>query len=390
MEILFLTTIIFSQNCNGGEVASQCFIEALKKLGHSVTVVGYLRKGDKLEQNPQEFLVVGERYTETLKANKFYVLLWLALSFWKHLPYSSTKYYSRAYIDVVKQLIFTKKYDAIVIEHAQLGWIENFLTLPIPKIFIAQNIEYEIYEHRWQNTKNLMLKIIYKREAILTKYQEEQLSKACQTIWTLTDRDNKYFSEINDSNKTRTLAIAPDFAKLEAHTFRKCFDIGILGSWTWEANKEGLKWFLESVYPYLPVHLSIYVAGKGADWLHGKYPNIYYCGVVPNAQQFLSQAKVVAIPTLSGSGIQIKTLEAIASGSWIVATPVALRGISHPPPTVTAAETATDFASSIVSSVNLPHNQKAWEQTKNWYAKRRNQFLKDLAAATTNICLLKV
>lgn len=30
MRILFLTTIILSKNCNGGEVASQCFIDALK------------------------------------------------------------------------------------------------------------------------------------------------------------------------------------------------------------------------------------------------------------------------------------------------------------------------------------------------------------------------
>jgi hypothetical protein len=48
----------------------------------------------------------------------------------------------------------------------------------------------------------------------------------------------------------------------------------------------------------------------------------------------MAQAKVVAIPTLSGGGIQIKTLDAIASGSAIVATPVALRGISDPPATV--------------------------------------------------------
>lgn len=49
MNILFLTTIILSKHCNGGEVASQCFIDSLRQSGHNISVVGYLRKGDILE-----------------------------------------------------------------------------------------------------------------------------------------------------------------------------------------------------------------------------------------------------------------------------------------------------------------------------------------------------
>ena len=115
----------------------------------------------------------------------------------------------------------------------------------------------------------------------------------------------------------------------------------------------------------MPTNLSIHVAGKGADWLDGKYPNIIYCGVVPDAQEFMAFSRVVAIPTLSGGGIQIKTLDAITSGSFIVATTVGLRGISHPPSTVKIADNPEEFAASLVSAVASSSTQKSFDEAKN-------------------------
>ncbi|MFQ4142088.1 glycosyltransferase family 4 protein [Chlorogloeopsis sp. ULAP02] len=383
MKILFLTTILLSKNCNGGEVASQCFIDALKSLGHQVTVVGYLRKGDRFEHNSKETFVVDERHTETRKS-KFYALLWLALSLWKSLPYSSAKYYSHAYINLINKIIFSEKYDSIIIEHAQIGWIEAYIQDKNQIIFISQNVEHEMYEEQFKRANNLISKLLYKREARLMKLQEARLSSLSQQIWTLTDHDHKSFAHLANVNRIRTFGIAPSFKNLQEKIVKKHFDIGILGSWTWKPNIEGLKWFIENVYSYLPVELSIHVAGKDADWLNGKYPNIYYCGVVPDAQEFMAQAKVVAIPTLSGGGIQIKTLDAIASGSLIVATPIALRGITHPPSTVRVAETPQEFANLIMSAVTSTSTSTTFDNAKNWYRSRREQFLNDLASAVSS------
>jgi hypothetical protein len=167
--------------------------------------------------------------------------------------------------------------------------------------------------------------------------------------------DAKYFSSLENVGKVRVFGIPPGLDKLQpiASVSKQC-DIGILGSWSWRANEEGLQWFLQSVYPHLPSSLLIHIAGKGGDWLVEKYPNIHYRGYVPDAQEFMAQARVMAIPILSGSGIQIKTLDAIASGSSIVATPIALRGISDPPSTVKIAENSEDFANLLVSAVNFP------------------------------------
>ncbi len=385
MKILFLTTILLSKNCNGGEVASQCFIDALRQLGHQVSVVGYQRKGDVIEQKPPEIFVVEERYTETSKS-KFYTILWLALSFLKGLPYSSAKYYSGTYVEIVKKLLDSGNYDIVIIDHSQLAWIEQFVKAKDRLITIAHNVEHQIYQHNSKNTSNFIGQLIYKREAHLIKVQEDKLATTAKQVWTLTQHDSNYFSTIKATGRARIFALPPGSGKLPNKPISKNFDIALLGSWTWKANQEALQWFLQAVYPHLPANLSIHIAGKGADELIPNYSNIHYRGVVPDAQEFMAQAKVVAIPTLSGGGIQIKTLDAIASGSAIVATPVALRGIFNQPKTVQVAEQPEDFANLLVSTVTSPSMQQAIDDARNWYQVRREQFLADIACAIKELC----
>jgi len=384
MKILFLTTIILSKNCNGGEVASQCFIDALRQNGHQVSVVGYQRKGDVIEQKPPEIFVVDERYTETSKS-KFYTGLWLTLSFLKGLPYSSAKYYSGTYVKIVKKLLINENYDIVIIDHSQLSWLEQFVKAKERLITIAHNVEHQIYQDNSKNTNNFIAKLIYQREAHLIKAQEDRLATTAKQVWTLTQHDSKYFSTLKGASIARIFALPPGSGKLPDKPISKNFDIGLLASWTWQANQEALQWFLQAVYPHLPVNLSIHVAGKGADGLTEKYPNIHYRGVVPDAQEFMAQAKVFAIPTLSGGGIQIKTLDAIASGSLIVATPVAVRGISNPPQTVQVAEQPEDFAKLLVSAIASPAMPQAFKEARNWYQARRDKFITDVAQAISEL-----
>lgn len=379
MKILFLTTVLPRNKRMGSEVASQCFIEGLHQNGYQVSVVGYMRKDDVFELNPKEVLV-GQRYIETKKA-KYYPLIWLIISFFKRLPYSSAKYYSKSYIRQLKELLNSDEYDVVIIDHPQIGWLERFLENPEKIIMTAQNIEHEIYLDSFNNASNFISKFIYRREADLIKEMEDKLATTVKQVWVLTQHDANYFSKLEGVGEVKVFDLPPGLEKFPEKPIKKDFDIGIIGSWAWKPNEEGLRWFLQSVYPHLPVHLSIHVAGRGAEWITEKYPNIHYRGFVLNAQEFLAQAKVVAIPILNGGGIQIKTLDAIASGSQIVATPVALRGIAHPPKTVHFAEQPKDFANLLVSAIASPLIQQAFDEARTWYEDRRNKFITDIACS---------
>ena len=100
-----------------------------------------------------------------------------------------------------------------------------------------------------------------------------------------------------------------------------------IGSFSHQPNVAALFFFIHQVLPtVLQAHPDAVfeVAGKGvppaAQALGNK--NIQFVGMVPDAYDFVRSAAVVLVPLLSGGGIKIKTLEAMACGCPIVTTSI--------------------------------------------------------------------
>lgn len=380
MKILVLTTVLPARKLHGSEVASQNIIEALQHNGCEVTVLGYGRKEDgELHIAPHEVLV-SERSVETKQA-KLNAMGWFALSLIKRLPYSCAKYITSDYIKRVQSLLNTQSYDAIVLDHAQMGWLLDVIRHP-RIVLIAHNLEHEMYQQHVEQSRNRFAKWVYRREATLVKRLEAKVASSAQEIWTLTHHDASYFAQFSQA---RALSLPSSFANLHPEPIQKAFDIGIIGSWSWKPNEEGLRWFLETVYPLLPASLTVHIAGRGADWVAEDYPKIHYRGFVEDSKAFMMQARVMAIPTLSGGGVQIKTLDAIASGSQIVGTAIAFRGIANPPRTVSIADQPQKFAQALIAAVGMEPSIEDLEQAQQWYCDRQAQFLSEVGEAIDNL-----
>lgn len=386
MKVLYLTTVLPNNRQTGGEIVTQFFIDAIEKSGYEISVIGYQRKKVPYSLNVNE-ISLGERYIEVDRSG-LDALVWLGLSFSEGIPYSAAKYYSKGYLKRVSEILCQEKYDICVIDHAQLAWLAPEVIDKGKLIFFAHNIENKIYQENSEDgTGNFILRKIYSRESSLMRLTEEQLASSAAEVWTIAPADEAYFSEVTKKSNVRLFQM-PSHINLSAdETFSKAYDVGLIGTWTWKANLEGLKWFFQMVYPDLEEDLSIQVAGRGAEWLEHKYPNVKYCGFVPDATKFMSQAKVIAIPAVSGGGLQIKTLDAIASGSLIVATPLALRGIANYPSCVSVAESPKSFADSIMNLVSSfaetgsqDHAGKQREALK-WSKARHDSFFLDVSKA---------
>jgi glycosyltransferase involved in cell wall biosynthesis len=91
-------------------------------------------------------------------------------------------------------------------------------------------------------------------------------------------------------------------------------------------NVQGAKWFLDSVLPYLHQNISITFCGKMISGLSADYrAKIIQSGIttIEFAENFdvsYSKTKVVMVPMLGGTGMKIKTVEAIAYGIPVVST----------------------------------------------------------------------
>jgi polysaccharide biosynthesis protein PslH len=240
----------------------------------------------------------------------------------------------------------------------------------------------EVFLERMNEVQNPLLKWMYQRETRITQKIEERLAAIASGVWTLTRHDTDYFTHVGKVGFVKAFELPASAVQPIAPSTPKTFDIGMIGGWIWKPNADGLHWFFEQVYPHLPTTISIQVAGRGADWLRDRYPNVTYWGFVEDARAFLSEARTIAIPSIRGGGIQIKSLEAIGLGLPIVATPFALRGIVQPPTTtVQLAETPEQFADCLQQAIAHTPTVADLESIQTWTRDRRARFLQDVDTA---------
>src|SRR5690606_29412733 len=109
------------------------------------------------------------------------------------------------------------------------------------------------------------------------------------------------------------------------------YDAAIIGTWTWQPNLIGLRWFLDQVVPHLPRDFSVRIAGDLPISLNSPHPGVRFMGPVPDALEFLRGGRVVPLFSRAGTGVQLKTIETFELGLPAVATTLSLRGIEARP-----------------------------------------------------------
>ena len=100
----------------------------------------------------------------------------------------------------------------------------------------------------------------------------------------------------------------------------------------WSPNIEGVEWFLDEVWPEIHrAHptLTFTLAGHSIpDRLYQRHDeNVVIAGEVPDANEFILSHDMLIVPLLSGSGIRIKIVEAMALGRIVITTTVGAEGM---------------------------------------------------------------
>jgi len=97
--------------------------------------------------------------------------------------------------------------------------------------------------------------------------------------------------------------------------------VGLLGSANL-FNQEGVRWLKQAAKP-ASLPLAIYGAlSRFADW-----PDAHKIAQYADSSQPCQECGIMLIPTASGTGVQIKAVEALAAGRAIVARKGAMRGL---------------------------------------------------------------
>jgi hypothetical protein len=376
MEILFLTTVLPHGRVAGGEIGAHDVIDGLSAAGHGVTVVGYRRAGEA-RKPPADWIEVAQRPIETEEAGRLRVAVWMCSALGRRLPYSSTKYRSRAYVRTVRSLLASRRFELAVVDHAQVGWIRPQLERAhLPFVLSAHNVEQRLYAGQADEARGLR-RWVLRREARLIGAMEAALARQGRATWPHSDADAPAFARLG---AVHPIPVHSRFTGPAVDVKKRC-DVALMGTWTWDSTRAALAWFLDSVHPRLPPGLTVEIAGRGGDWLDGSFPGVRYRGFVPDALEFLAAARVVAVPGVGATGVQVKTLDAIASGAQVVATPAAARDLASPPSSLHVAAGGEEFAAELGRLAAAPESLTPSEDGLRWTGRRRERFQKAVAAA---------
>lgn len=107
---------------------------------------------------------------------------------------------------------------------------------------------------------------------------------------------------------------------------------GLIGHGAWRPTREAMIRVVERVWPLVrrrQPRARLLIAGRGLDFLRGRDlgDGVELVGEVESGAEFLGGVGLLLFPLTRGSGMKVKTLEAIASGVPVVTTPAGAEGI---------------------------------------------------------------
>ena len=246
---------------------------------------------------------------------------------------------------------------------------------PIKWVYRSHNLEYQIWERlaistpqplkKWylalqsKRLKRAEIDAWCRMDAIVPIVETDSL--VIRTALTEIQQINQIDSGDSDSRQPKIHVYQPGIAIERPFAFiHQPMSLFHIGSMEWQANEQGVMWFLNKVWPLVlsaQPNAKFHLAGKG---LSKRDPRFFQSGIVnhgevSNAEDFMHEHGVMIVPIQAGSGIRIKTLEAMALGVPIVSTSIGAQGLAVSDDIeIKLADEPNDFAAAICALLTSP------------------------------------
>ena len=225
-----------------------------------------------------------------------------------------------------------KEYTHVILDSLYTcPYIDTIRSASKAKIIVrTHNVEHLIWQQLASNQKGTFRKWYMKRLAEdLKRYEITVLNKA-DFVFSITSDDSEKFKKLGIKSSMHTIPVAIHVPADSADYSRR--SICFLGAMNWGPNLEALKILRNSIFPKLRSKYPELQFNLAGSFMNDQFPSVMEegfinHGFVENSNEFLKDHGILVLPLLSGSGVKIKVLEAMALGIPIVTTTVGAMGI---------------------------------------------------------------
>ena len=260
------------------------------------------------------------------------------------------------------RLIRSGGYDVVQVE-----WVETALLIgrgKTPMVLDAHDVITKPAERRMRKAKGVSW-FPAALKYILTRSAERHIMRRFASILTVSEYDRRYLLQISPELTGRvTAAPIPAGMDIGQKTYEEIPNtILFLAAYKHRpVNVEAALWFYREVYPLVRRKIPetrFIIAGNGPPEILTSLATtdsqVEVTGYVDDLDQCYKQAAVFVAPILTGGGIIVKILDALAAGRPVVTTSIGNEGVgARPGHDLLVADDPEDFAASVVKLLREP------------------------------------
>lgn len=332
MKILMITPYLPYPLVSGGQIRTYNLLKNLSSK-HKITLVSFVR-------DPNE-----RQYLENLKPFCDNILIYQRRKAWSPInillaaitpyPFLVSIYLSLSLKKDIKNLLLKENFDLI---HAETFYVmPNIPQTTVPIFLVEQVIEYLVYQRFVEGLPPYLIflkPLLLLDVAKIKRWEKYFWTKAARLAAMSTD-DKEFIEGINPKLKVDVVANGVDIAyfaktkRKETHTPTVLF----IGNFKWLPNRDAAKFLVSEIWPRIKR-----IIPDAKLWIVGRNPpenlkNYHATDIdvderIEDIRYAYGKSNVLLAPIRNGRGTKYKILEAMATKTPIVGTPLAIEGVN--------------------------------------------------------------
>lgn len=236
---------------------------------------------------------------------------------------------------VAKRMIAESAYDYCIFDHNSIAGslVDDCRKAGIKTIVLNHNCEQEYFRDNNSKIKNLLLLPVVRRN-------ERHSYKDCYYNIFLTEEDEATFKKLYGRSETKSIVGGCFLRKGEKINVEddRPFDkenpkIVISGTMGNVQNLDGINYFLDELYRFVPENMSVVLTGRNPSVelkeKVAQYNNIRIIENPENILDIVGQCDIFVCPTRLGGGMKLRIIDGLRCGLPVIAHKVSARGYTH-------------------------------------------------------------
>ena len=253
-------------------------------------------------------------------------------------PEHAGRFYNEAFRQKLKNILTSFRPDVVQVESVYLTTYMKDIKKNAGVITVLRlhNVEYQIWQSLADKSKNPVKRLYLENLTKRVRDFERDAWKQYNLLLAITEKDASVVLRLEEMANVTVAPFSIDVQKIQPPDGNERWVGYHIGAMDWIANQSGIRWFLHHAWPMIHKALprfEFYFAGRNMpdEFKKMNIDGVYCLDEVPSAEDFIADKKILIVPLLSGGGIRVKILEAMAAGKVVISTSTGIKGIDAKP-----------------------------------------------------------